>query len=81
MMSLIIGSVFYNLKSDTASFTQRGSLLFFAILLSAFASGLEILLLYAQRPIVEKHQRYALYHPSAEAVASMYVHRVFILVF
>lgn len=27
--------------------------------------------LYAQRPIVEKHNRYALYHPSAEAVASM----------
>lgn len=27
--------------------------------------------LYSQRPIVEKHARYALYHPSAEAVASM----------
>jgi ABC-type multidrug transport system permease subunit/ABC-type Mn2+/Zn2+ transport system ATPase subunit len=31
----------------------------------------QILTLYAQRPIVEKHSRYALYHPSAEAVASM----------
>jgi ATP-binding cassette subfamily G (WHITE) protein 2 (PDR) len=29
------------------------------------------LTLYAQRPIVEKHERYAFYHPSAEAVASM----------
>lgn len=27
--------------------------------------------LYAQRPIVEKHARYALYHPFAEAIASM----------
>lgn len=27
--------------------------------------------LYAQRPIVEKHSRYALYHPSAEAISSM----------
>lgn len=27
--------------------------------------------MYAQRPIVEKHARYALYHPSAESVASM----------
>jgi len=27
--------------------------------------------LYAQRPIVEKHARYALYHPFAEAAASM----------
>ncbi|KAF4498000.1 ATPase, partial [Fusarium agapanthi] len=33
--------------------------------------ALEILTLYAQRPIVEKHDRYAMYHPSSEAVASM----------
>lgn len=31
----------------------------------------QILTLYAQRPIVEKHARYALYHPFAEAIASM----------
>ena len=36
------------------------------VLINAFASALEILTLYAQRPIVEKHQRYALYRPSAE---------------
>ncbi|KAJ4861875.1 ABC-2 type transporter domain-containing protein [Trichoderma breve] len=71
IMALIIGSVFYNLKSDASSFFQRGSLLFFACLMNAFASALEILTLYAQRPIVEKHARYALYHPSAEAISSM----------
>ncbi|KAI0173090.1 ABC-2 type transporter-domain-containing protein [Hypoxylon sp. FL1284] len=71
VMSLIIGSVFYNLQDYTSSFFQRGALLFFACLMNAFASALEILTLYAQRPIVEKHSRYALYHPSAEAVASM----------
>ncbi|KAI0453717.1 ABC-2 type transporter-domain-containing protein [Xylaria acuta] len=69
--ALIIGSVFYNLQPTTASFYQRGSLIFFACLLNAFASALEILTLYAQRPIVEKHSRYALYHPAAEAVSSM----------
>ncbi|KAH8819211.1 ABC-2 type transporter-domain-containing protein [Xylogone sp. PMI_703] len=68
---LIISSVFYNLKNDTNSFYQRGALLFFAILINAFGSALEILTLYAQRPIVEKHSRYALYHPSCEAIASM----------
>lgn len=26
---------------------------------------------YAQRPIVEKQSRYALYHPSAEAISSI----------
>lgn len=71
VMSLIIGSVFYNLQDSTSSFFQRGALLFFACLMNAFASALEILTLYSQRPVVEKHSRYALYHPSAEAVASM----------
>ncbi|KAL2847588.1 ABC-2 type transporter-domain-containing protein [Aspergillus pseudodeflectus] len=70
-MSLIIGSVFYDLPQDTSSFFGRGVLLFYAVLLSAFSSALEILTLYAQRPIVEKQSRYAFYHPFAEAIASM----------
>lgn len=71
IMALIIGSVFYNLPEDTSSFYSRGALLFFAVLLNAFSSALEILTLYAQRPIVEKQSRYAMYHPFAEAVSSM----------
>jgi ATP-binding cassette subfamily G (WHITE) protein 2 (PDR) len=71
IMALIISSVFYNLPSTTSSFYSRSALLFFAILMNAFGSALEMLTLYAQRPIVEKHSRYALYHPSAEAFASM----------
>ncbi|KAL2817106.1 ABC-2 type transporter-domain-containing protein [Aspergillus granulosus] len=71
IMSLIIGSVFYDLPESTSSFYLRGALLFFAVLMNAFASALEILTLYAQRPIVEKQARYAFYHPYAEALASM----------
>jgi ATP-binding cassette subfamily G (WHITE) protein 2 (PDR) len=71
IMALIIGSVFYNMQPNTNSFFQRGAVLFFAVLMNAFGSALEILTLYAQRNIVEKHSRYALYHPSAEAWASM----------
>ncbi|KAF2841982.1 pleiotropic drug resistance protein, ABC superfamily [Patellaria atrata CBS 101060] len=71
LIALVIGSVFYNLSDDTNSFYARGALLFFAILMNAFGSALEILTLYAQRSIVEKHSRYALYHPSTEALASM----------
>ncbi|OCF76740.1 ATP-binding cassette, subfamily G (WHITE), member 2, PDR [Kwoniella mangroviensis CBS 8886] len=70
IMALIISSIFYNLPADTSSFYSRGALLFFAILMSAFSSALEILILYAQRSIVEKHAQYAFYHPSAEAIAS-----------
>jgi ATP-binding cassette subfamily G (WHITE) protein 2 (PDR) len=42
IMALIIGSVFYNLPFDTGSFYSRGALLFFAILLNAFSSALEV---------------------------------------
>ncbi|KAK7206452.1 ABC-2 type transporter-domain-containing protein [Myxozyma melibiosi] len=71
VLALVVSSVFYNLPSNTGSFYSRGALLFFAILLNAFSSALEILSLYAQRPIVEKHTRYAFYHPFTEAVGSM----------
>jgi ABC-type multidrug transport system ATPase subunit len=69
--ALVVSSLFYNLPATSDSLRARSSLLFFAVLLNAFGSALEILTLYAQRPIVEKHKRYALYQPSAEAFASM----------
>ncbi|KAJ5781341.1 hypothetical protein N7457_006501 [Penicillium paradoxum] len=72
-MGLIISSIFFNLKDNTDSFYRRGSLLFFAVLINAFASSLEILIMWQQRPIVEKHYRYALYHPSAEAISAYIV--------
>jgi ATP-binding cassette, subfamily G (WHITE), member 2, PDR len=41
-MALVVGSVFYNLDETTSSFYSRGVLLFFAILLNAFASAMEV---------------------------------------
>ena len=73
ILSFIVSSLFYNLGSDTNSFYGRAVVLFVAILFNAFASMLEIFSLYAQRPIVEKHRRYAFYHPSAESYASVLV--------
>ena len=49
VMALIIGSVFYNLPFNTGSFYSRSALLFFAILLNAFSSQLEVCV---QRPLV-----------------------------
>ncbi len=72
-MALIISSLYFNLSTDTNSFYGRAVVLFVAILFNAFASMLEILTLYAQRPIVEKQTRYAFYHPSAESYASVLV--------
>ena len=41
-MSLIIASVFYDMQPYTSSFFQRGALIFFAVLMSAFGSSLEV---------------------------------------
>ncbi|RSM01819.1 hypothetical protein CDV31_011168 [Fusarium ambrosium] len=73
LQAIIVSSIFYNLPNTTSSFQQRGVLLFFLILMNAFASILEIINLYAKRKIIEKHARYALYHPSAEALSSIVV--------
>ncbi|UKZ47949.1 ZEB2-regulated ABC transporter 1 [Trichoderma virens] len=70
-MALIISSLFYNMQPTTASFYGRAAALYVAILSNAFSSALEILTQYAQRPIVEKHQRYGFHLPSAEAFSSV----------
>ncbi|KAI5906267.1 Multidrug resistance protein CDR1, partial [Candida parapsilosis] len=59
------------MKSDTKSFYWRGASLFLAVLFNAFSSLLEILALFDARPIVEKHKKFALYRPSADALASV----------
>ncbi|RVX67830.1 hypothetical protein B0A52_07758 [Exophiala mesophila] len=69
--ALIIGSVFYGTPLSTGSFFAKGSVLFFAVLLSALQSIVEINTLYAQRPIVAKHKSFAFYHPFTEAVAGI----------
>ncbi|KAF1971594.1 opaque-specific ABC transporter CDR3, partial [Bimuria novae-zelandiae CBS 107.79] len=71
--ALIVGSIFFNLADDTSSFFSRGAVLFMMVLLNAFGSMIEVFSLYSKREIVEKHNRYALYHPSAEAFSSMIV--------
>lgn len=71
--ALIIASIFFNLPGNTGSFFKRGGLLFMVIVLNAFSSIMEVMTLYAKRTIVEKHNRYALYHPSAEALSAMIV--------
>ncbi|KAK4231890.1 ATP-binding cassette transporter [Podospora fimiseda] len=74
IMALIMSSLFYNLPTTTQSFYGRTVVLFMAILFNAFASVLELMTLYAHRPIVEKQSRlYGFYRGSAEAVASVVV--------
>jgi hypothetical protein len=42
ILSIVIGSVFFNLPNDNSSLYSRGVLLYFAIMLAAFASALEV---------------------------------------
>ena len=71
IMALIIGSIFYNTPHNTASFFQKGGVLFFAVLLNALMAITEINKLYEQRPIVSKQASYAFYHPFTEAMAGV----------
>ncbi|KAF3927823.1 hypothetical protein ABW20_dc0102164 [Dactylellina cionopaga] len=71
VMALIVGSIFYGTPQSTSSFFSKTGLLFFAILLNALGSITEINKLYEQRPIVEKHNSFAFYHPWTEAAAGI----------
>ncbi|KAF5603178.1 ABC transporter CDR4 [Fusarium subglutinans] len=71
VMALVLGSVYFDLPSTAEAMNQRASVIFFAILFNGLSSALEILALYVQRPIVEKHARYALYRPLSESVSSI----------
>lgn len=71
IMALIIGSVFYGTPAATAGFFSKGATLFFAVLLNALVALSEINSLYEQRPMVEKHNSYAFYHPATEAIAGI----------
>lgn len=71
ILGLIIGSVFYNLGETTDDLQSRTILLFFALMVNAFAPAFEVSLMWAQRPIVEKQHRYAFYHPFTERLSSI----------
>ncbi|KAF8624553.1 hypothetical protein AX15_005817 [Amanita polypyramis BW_CC] len=67
--ALIMGSLFLKVQDATSAFYSRGGVLFFSLLFSALTAMAEIPALYAQRPIVLRHQRAAMYHPFIEALA------------
>ncbi|KAJ4368375.1 Multidrug resistance protein [Neocucurbitaria cava] len=73
VISLILGSMFYNMAEDTNSFFGRGVLLFITIFLNTSLAGFECIAIWEIRPMIEKHLRYAFYRPLAEAVASVLV--------
>ncbi|KAB8201683.1 ABC-2 type transporter-domain-containing protein [Aspergillus parasiticus] len=69
--SIVVASIFYNMPQDSSSMFRRNLLIFYGLMINVWTAALEILTLYSKRKIVEKHVRYALYHPSMEALASI----------
>ncbi|EJD01720.1 uncharacterized protein FOMMEDRAFT_111764 [Fomitiporia mediterranea MF3/22] len=67
--AIIMGTIFFRLADSTSAYFSRGGVLFFAVLFGALSSMAEIPALYAQRPIVNRHAKAAMYHPFTEAVA------------
>ncbi|KAF8597195.1 hypothetical protein BDV93DRAFT_539338 [Ceratobasidium sp. AG-I] len=67
--ALIMGSVFLKMPEATSAYFSRGGVLFFSVLFGALSAMAEIPALYAQRPIVARHQKAAMYHPFVEALA------------
>ncbi|CAE6431284.1 unnamed protein product, partial [Rhizoctonia solani] len=69
IQALIMGSVYLKLPPATVAYFSRGGVLFFAVFFGALTAMAEIPALYAQRPIVSRHQKAAFYHPFVEALA------------
>lgn len=42
VLALMLGSMFFDMKADSATFYYRGGVIFFSLLLNAFASQLEV---------------------------------------
>ncbi|KAF5330166.1 hypothetical protein D9611_010635 [Ephemerocybe angulata] len=66
---IIMGTVFLRMPEATSAFFSRGGVLFFALLFSALNTMAEIPALFAQREIVARHEKAALYHPFVEMLA------------
>ncbi|KAK7025542.1 ATP-binding cassette transporter snq2 [Paramarasmius palmivorus] len=66
---LIVGSVFFEAPENTSAYFSRGGVLFFTQLFAALVTMAEIPALFAQRPIVLRHMKYALHHPFIDQAA------------
>lgn len=72
-MSLIMGSLFFNVPSSTDGFFSKGGALFFAILYNSLQGMAEITTQFAQRPIIQRQRTYTMYHPLIDALATLLV--------
>ncbi|KAF9428716.1 hypothetical protein BGZ94_001367 [Podila epigama] len=71
--ALIVGSVFFLLPVDGSGTFTRGGVLFFSLLFNALISQAELPMAMTGRSILYKHKNFAMYRPSAFAIAQICV--------
>ncbi|PSR75501.1 hypothetical protein BD289DRAFT_379250, partial [Coniella lustricola] len=71
ILALVIGSVDYNFPDTSNRMEQRAFLILLSTLLTVLSPFFGVLTIWAQRPIVENHNRYALYDPFTDATAAI----------
>ncbi|GME58261.1 ABC transporter-like protein [Neofusicoccum parvum] len=71
IIALVVGSMFYNIPDDTSGFFSKGGVIYFSVLFNIIINFAEISAQFSQRPIVEKHKSFAMYHPFVDALATM----------
>ncbi|TBU44086.1 pleiotropic drug resistance ABC transporter [Dichomitus squalens] len=69
LQAVIVGTTFLRLKANTSAYFSRGGVLFFSLMFAALSTMAEIPALFAQRPIVHRQSRAAMYHPFVEGLA------------
>lgn len=71
VIPLVIGSMFYQIDPGTSGFFSKGGVIFFIVLFNIIVNFAEIVAQFSQRPIIEKHYEYSMYHPYIDALANM----------
>ncbi|KAG0222098.1 hypothetical protein BGW42_006899, partial [Actinomortierella wolfii] len=69
--AIVVGTVFLKLPADGSGTFTRGGVLFFALLFNALISQAELPQALQGRPILYKHKKFAMYRPSAFAIAQI----------
>ncbi|KAH9474468.1 Brefeldin A resistance protein [Psilocybe cubensis] len=80
LQAVIVGTTFVKIPDATSAYFSRGGVLFFAVFIPALFSMSEIPALFAQRPIILRHKKAAMYHPMVEALAMTLVDVPFTLI-
>ncbi|CCM03954.1 uncharacterized protein FIBRA_06107 [Fibroporia radiculosa] len=69
ILSMIVGTIYLRMQPSTSTFFSRAAVIFFAYIWSGLSTMAEIPTLFAQRSIVLRHYKAAMYHPFVEALA------------